>query len=1127
MCYNKTQRRRALLRLAAVYRNVALPYGGAFLVLGKRYQNRIIIRGYIMARLIGSAGSDNYGERLFIQKAAEYLDDTNIIYRNRQLFGREFDVCILMPGKGILVIELKGWREENILRIENNESVVIRTDDGEVYASPQKQVRGYRFSIERYIRQNIGKFPLVYHMVCLPQVTKEFFKAKRLDVVMEERFTLLCDDLADNAAFFDKLNLALREVSHWRRDPFDRRTVLEVRNLFETDVDTDYEDESDIKAESELCSARHDYSRFYYFGGDDMPSEDTVDDITAEYMKGCKLYCVFSYRAQMLRILESLDAALTQKGLVRNRDNIEISFEEDRGHEPTLSTVADSFMSFHSAMSVLREPFDGSSFMIKNGNCTPEQKQILGKLSAQSGFNLEQYEAEHADTGKNIVIRAGAGTGKTYTMISRIAYVCYTQNTPLRRMADRLVMITFTNEAADQMAEKLKIYFKNCYLITSDPKYQEMVSRIDRMQISTIHSYAKTLIARMGICFGYGVDMSITSGQYSRRKKISDILDSYVMQKETEYGKSYTDRLGMPVYAIRESILDFIGKLHNKSVDISSIQPEDFGAVADDGSNKELHELLAWVIPAVEREYAAELLADNRIHLGSMMSVLNRFINDPESESRIRELKRDDNVGQFMFVDEFQDTDDSQIDSLLRISEILDYRLFLVGDIKQCIYRFRGAKEKAFDRLGIKKEPKKWLELSLRRNYRTDKHLLDIFGASFTAWAERGDELLVYDAAKDSLIGTRDYNGNYLSDKTRFYRCLRSADEASRINELVKEIERTQRRIAYEESHGMKLSAKEKSIAILVRENWQADLVRTECAKQGIVVRTNTGGDLYMSQPAIDMLVLLNALVHFDEADYLYSLVISNFFDLDIPRSNLYEIRKRMRSGGWRAKSDEREQVNYLIKYMNSALTDKCRWENTVASLRTQPVLQVIRKIYDVLEPWKHFSTDSYKQHYYQLNVDLLFEQVINSCNIDRLTVNTLREHLYNNIVSQTSVDSRTPAKTEDDVTISCITVHKSKGLEYGHVIMPFCSASIDHIKRSQLHISTAKQQDKCRIGYSMSTGGLKNSFYDESTERSEKAREEVRVLYVALTRAIRSFSWIEVEGKQNLSWQNLIAKEV
>lgn len=192
-----------------------------------------------MGRLIGSGNSDNYGENLFISKAQEYFDDSCIIYWNRQILGREFDVCILMPNKGILVVELKGWREENILRVQDNDSVIIKTTDGEISASPQKQARGYRFSLERHIRQNIGKIPLVFQMVCLPQVSKSFYKEHRLDIVMEEKFTILKEDLGNKAALFNKLDQALREVSNWNRDSFDRRTMLEVRNLFETDIDLD------------------------------------------------------------------------------------------------------------------------------------------------------------------------------------------------------------------------------------------------------------------------------------------------------------------------------------------------------------------------------------------------------------------------------------------------------------------------------------------------------------------------------------------------------------------------------------------------------------------------------------------------------------------------------------------------------------------------------------------------------------------------------------------------------------------------------------------------------------------------------------------------------------------------
>lgn len=103
----------------------------------------------------------------------------------------------------------------------------------------------------------------------------------------------------------------------------------------------------------------------------------------------------------------------------------------------------------------------------------------------------------------------------------------------------------------------------------------------------------------------------------------------------------YVERLGMPIYAIRESILDFIGKLHNKSVDITSITPQNFGSILPDDSRHELHQLLADIIPAVEIEYANELLDNNQIHLGSMMSLLNRFICNSESKTRICELKKE------------------------------------------------------------------------------------------------------------------------------------------------------------------------------------------------------------------------------------------------------------------------------------------------------------------------------------------------------------------------------------------------------------------------------------------------------------------------------------------------------
>ena len=494
-----------------------------------------------------------------------------------------------------------------------------------------------------------------------------------------------------------------------------------------------------------------------------------------------------------------------------------------------------------------------------------------------------------------------------------------------------------------------------------------------------------------------------------------------------------------------------------------------------------------------------------------------------------------------MFVDEFQDTDDAQIEVLLELARVLNFRLFVVGDIKQCIYRFRGAKEKAFDQLNIATKPNEWLEFSLQRNYRTDSDLLDVFHSSFEKWGARDDELLSYSPIKDRLIGTQYYNSystTLKADKSKYYHCSTIQNESGRIQALYDEIKRIQRRIDYEETHGHKLKPSEKSIAILVRENWQADLIRRECKKRyNIDIQTSTGGDLFATQPALDMLTLVNALLHFDEAEYLYNLATSNFFNLNLPKASLYELRSNIKNS-WRAKgadkANEMDLVNNIIEYLNGVLARiegrDGKWEYVVRWLRTKPVLQALRDLYDYLQPWKNYSPDNVEaQRYYQINVDLIFEHLINSCNIDRLTINTLQEHLYSSIFAHVSVDSREPQDNENGHIIQCITVHKSKGLEYGHVILPYCAFQIDQMKKAKLHVSTEKNNGQYQIGYRIDQDGLatfQNNYYSETIEKEERSREETRILYVAMTRAVRSFSWIEVEKKQNLSWQSLIEKE-
>lgn len=1094
-----------------------------------------------MAHFIGSdPHTDNWGEDYVIEKCVEYLDDSCIIYRNREVFGTQFDVCILIPDQGIAVIEVKAWRPQTIQRVENGDRIVIRTSSGgEEGASPMKQARGYVFSLRNRIRQKTGKTPFVFPLVCFPQLTAAEYQNKHLASVCEPETTLLKEDFANKAALYRKINLAMRngQRSLSYCNPLDKQLMLQVRQLFESELDLSSLDEDKKEEMVRAVPLQRDtiYSLFYFFQKGEHPSQEQIRQIVQYYLDGTKITAVVRDRALMEQLVQAIAGALTQQGLTAWGENLKLCLEEEKTEK--ISSQSE-YRIFNCLIGLADDGLSGDipSFCVADGKTEGEEEnRRLHEIGQHSAFNWEQYQIEHAEASKNILIRAGAGTGKTYTMISRIGFLCRTQSCNVQEMANRIVMITFTNDAANQMKEKIKQYFNNFYLLTGDVNYLQFVGLIDNMRISTIHSYAKYLISLLGMELGYGAEIHVTSGEYIRKQIVEEKLDQYLEEKIRQHGDNYTAKLGQPVYAIQNNILEFINHLHNQSVDVQNVDASSFGELDGqpglDGT-KELHQLFASLVPDVEKAYSAQLLKENQIHLSTMMSVLKRCIQNPDNVERLRKMQT--GTPQFMFVDEFQDTDDVQIETLKSIAQLLQYKLFVVGDIKQCIYRFRGAKEKAFDQLHIEETTDQWLTFSLTKNFRTDIGLLELFDKSFSQWGiteGEKDPLLVYDPQEDKLVGTRSFNEDCPGSK--FYKAIHVSEERYLMGSLFEEVKRQIRRIECEEQNGRTLSRKEKEITILVRENWQADAIRQEAKRRKLPfeVITNTGGDLYRTEPALDMLTLANALLHYDEADYLYTLVASNFIGGGASKAYLYHLRQKQK-GGWRQRNKvtDTDQAKALQRLIDGKWGDQeLSWNKVVRSLRIQPVMQVMRTIYSSLKPWVSYGGENqWKQDYYRQNVDLLFEQLMTACNLDVLTINSLADILLSNIRSCKNVDSRNPTYNpeENPIVVRSITVHKAKGLEYGSVILPYCWNAINRPKNANLHISTSLEDGHYRIGYQIRTvekQTYQNSFFDMVTEAEERQREEMRILYVAMTRAIRSFSWLIVDNKNTVSWQSMI----
>ena len=125
-----------------------------------------------------------------------------------------------------------------------------------------------------------------------------------------------------------------------------------------------------------------------------------------------------------------------------------------------------------------------------------------------------------------------------------------------------------------------------------------------------------------------------------------------------------------------------------------------------------------------------------------------------------------------------------------------------------------------------------------------------------------------------------------------------------------------------------------------------------------------------------------------------------------------------------------------MVRILNEFISKRMSmtWSELLEEVYSQPILFVLKKIFDSLQPWEKYSVVRDKQRLYIANYDYLLERMIKFSRIDVLTLNQIIEYLGINILTGQKQLSRTPDSEEGGVHIICTTVHKSKGLEYGFI---------------------------------------------------------------------------------------------
>ncbi len=316
-----------------------------------------------------------------------------------------------------------------------------------------------------------------------------------------------------------------------------------------------------------------------------------------------------------------------------------------------------------------------------------------------AGLNEAQRAAVTAPGGPHLVV-AGAGTGKTRTLVHRVAWLIEQGVEP-----KEIVLLTFTRRAAGEMLDRV------AGLVGGPAR---------RVRGGTFHGFAMTALRRYADRVGYDRRFTVLD---------SSDADALVAMIRTELGLGGR---GNP-FARAATIRRVISKSINTSRSIEDLLEEEYPQHAVD----------AEVFEEIGTRYAARKQSAAVVDFDDLLVLLARLLRDDEPARR-----RLSGEARHVLVDEYQDTNriQGQIAGLLSVEH---HNLMVVGDEAQSIYGFRGALVE-----NILEFPRMFDDTTvtvLEQNYRSIQPILDLANAVLEASEETYDKQLRSDVPGEDL----------------------------------------------------------------------------------------------------------------------------------------------------------------------------------------------------------------------------------------------------------------------------------------------------------------------------------------------------------------------------------------
>lgn len=502
----------------------------------------------------------------------------------------------------------------------------------------------------------------------------------------------------------------------------------------------------------------------------------------------------------------------------------------------------------------------------------------------------------------------------------------------------------------------------------------------------------------------------------------------------------------------------------------------------------------------------------------------NVLFNDDLDLLAIEHLQKNEALRQkyqerykYIMVDEFQDTNERQRQLIyLLCGNKLDNtnNLFIVGDVKQSIYRFRHADVSVFNRVKEDIAQNAGKNLGMKTNFRSTQSIVESCNTAFCQ---------LMDLPKEEICLEHHEGANTGGAKV----CLLQVPYKSKDDDLGAKEDKWQKEAeaiaAYLQQELPKVEPQLRpgaSKAILLRAMTHCEILRQTLQGYGINCVVVKGKGFYEQQEVLDILNLLAALHNRYASLELAGALRSNYFGLDDVTLTqlfwqtendkpLWDVLQAVGSGGLQLNLPPEQQA------LAVQAAERLRSLRQAAALMALP--ELFAQLWDELKP--EFVLSQQENGPSKLaNVKKLRRLAQQYCQTKQAS---LAEWLQN-VKDLRASSSKEPAATvQADDALQIMTIHNSKGLEFDLVILPQLDKSVKGDTASIKYLP-GKEGEQGLLGIKVPDKEmqLQNSgVYELAKARDSELEEEEsrRLLYVAMTRAQKQLLMVGTVAEEKL----------